>query len=173
MKRQSLATERTGMTRRFALPYQANDGLPPEIKEGLAHLKRLAEQEQAAGKLDPTVSHCVHSACAWLEGVIAPTPAVELMKIYFNVGLYEDGRPGEIFIKADRSGSLASGALDATATIMSIALQHGVDLHTLLDKLRHTRFEPNGYTRDAEFPYVTSALDALAQWLGKKFPRQE
>ncbi len=99
---------------------------------------------------------------------------VTIMKLYFTVGRYDDGRIGEVFIKADRSGSLANGALDAVATMMSIALQHGVPLHTMLDKLRGTRFEPQGSTGgDKDFPSTTSPLDLLAKWLTKLYPVPE
>lgn len=97
---------------------------------------------------------------------------VEIMKIYFVVGLYDDGRPGEIFIKADRSGSLASGALDAVAMTISIALQYGIPLGVLIDKLRGSQFPPEGFTQDGEFPRASSVLDLLARWLLKMFPDQ-
>jgi ribonucleoside-diphosphate reductase alpha chain len=99
-----------------------------------------------------------------------PDGTVEIVKIYFTIGCYEDGRPGEIFIKIDRQGSLASGALDSVAMMMSIGLQYGIPLHVLLEKLRHSRFEPEGFTRDPEFPSATSVLDLLAQWLLRVFP---
>lgn len=92
-----------------------------------------------------------------------------LVKFYFTAGLYADGRVGEIFIKADQQGSLASGALDAVGILMSMLLQHGVPLADILPKLLHMRFPPDGFTKDAEIPSCSSPIDLLAQWLAKKF----
>lgn len=91
------------------------------------------------------------------------------MRLYFTVSTYADGRPGELFLKADRTGTLASGVLDAVATTVSMLLQYGVPLDEITSKLRHTRYEPAGFTGDAEFPRCTSPLDLLAQWLERKF----
>lgn len=91
------------------------------------------------------------------------------MHLYFIAGVYADGRLGEIFITVDRMGSFARGALDAAATLASILLQHGVPLSTITTKLRHTRYEPAGFTGDPEFPSCTSPLDLLAQWLDRRF----
>lgn len=172
MERKPLDTERPGFIKRFALPLKRNEGLAPEIKDGLLFMKQLAQQKVSAGGLSDATLLSVHTAISWIENLTAPTPEVELMKIYFNVGLYPDGTPGEVFIKADRSGSLASGALDAVAMLISIGLQHGINLHTLIEKLRNTHFEPFGYTRDPDFPSASSPLDLLAKWLTKKFPQE-
>jgi ribonucleoside-diphosphate reductase alpha chain len=93
-----------------------------------------------------------------------------IMKFYFTVGLYEDGRPGEIFIKADRSGTLASGALEGVAIMMSLGLQYGIPMEVLVDKLRGTRFDPSGFTKVQDIPNCTSPLDLLARWLISRFP---
>jgi ribonucleoside-diphosphate reductase alpha chain len=92
-----------------------------------------------------------------------------IVKFYFTAGLYEDGRVGELFIKADQQGTLASGALDAVAILISMLLQHGVPLADILPKLRHMRFPPDGFTKDPEIPSCSSPLDLLAAWLAKKF----
>jgi len=88
---------------------------------------------------------------------------------YLTVGMYEDGRPGEIFIKMAKEGSTLSGIMDGFALSVSIALQHGVPLKALVDKLIHTRFEPSGFTGNPEIPYAKSVLDYIARWLGGKF----
>lgn len=95
---------------------------------------------------------------------------VTTMSVYFSFSCYPDGRIGEVFIKAGKSGELASGALDAVATVMSMALQRGVVLDDLLPKIRHMRFEPQGFTGAADFPSCSSVLDLLAQWLAHRFP---
>lgn len=99
------------------------------------------------------------------------------LSMYVTVGLYPDGRPGEIFIHSDRTGSFASGALDAVAMCMSIALQHGVPFEPLVGKLKGMRFEPQGMTGDPRYAIVTSPLDYVARWLldrfGKKVPSSQ
>ena len=95
------------------------------------------------------------------------TPGI--MQFYFSVGLYDDGRVGEVFLKADKTGTLASGALDAVAMMISMMLQYGVPLGDIVPKLRGIRFEPSGFTKDPEIPSCSSPLDLLAQWLAKKF----
>ncbi len=95
------------------------------------------------------------------------TPRV--LKFYVQTGLFPDGKLGEIFIRGDKMGDFNSGALDALATIMSIALQHGVPLRDMTTKLRNHRFGPAGFTGDAEFHSCTSMFDLIAQWLDRKF----
>jgi ribonucleoside-diphosphate reductase alpha chain len=88
---------------------------------------------------------------------------------YLTVGMYDDGTPGEIFIKMAKEGSTLSGIMDGFALSVSIALQYGVPLKALVDKFMHTRFEPNGYTGNPQIPYAKSVLDYIARWLGGKF----
>lgn len=93
----------------------------------------------------------------------------DVMRLYFTANVYENGLVGEVFVKAGRVGTLASGALDSAAIMISLLLQHGVPLSMVTSKLRHTRFEPSGFTGDPEFPSCSSPLDLLAQWLERKF----
>jgi ribonucleoside-diphosphate reductase alpha chain len=88
---------------------------------------------------------------------------------YLTVGKYEDGTPGEIFIKMAKEGSTLSGIMDAFALSVSIALQYGVPLRALVDKFVNSRFEPSGYTGNPEIRYAKSIVDYLGRWLGGKF----
>jgi ribonucleoside-diphosphate reductase alpha chain len=88
---------------------------------------------------------------------------------YITVGLYDDGQPGEIFLVMAKEGSTISGLMDAFATSISIALQYGVPLQTLIDKFSHTRFEPSGFTKHPEIPIAKSITDYLFRWLASKF----
>ncbi len=88
---------------------------------------------------------------------------------YITVGLYEDGLPGEIFIKMAKEGSTISGLMDSFATAVSLALQYGVPLQVLVDKFQHVRFEPSGWTGSADIPYAKSIMDYIFRWLGGKF----
>jgi ribonucleoside-diphosphate reductase alpha chain len=90
-------------------------------------------------------------------------------KGYLTVGLFEDGSPGEIFLVMAKEGSTISGLMDAFATAVSIALQHGVPLATLVDKFSHCRYEPAGFTRNPEIPIAKSITDYIFRWLASKF----
>jgi ribonucleoside-diphosphate reductase alpha chain len=88
---------------------------------------------------------------------------------YITVGMYEDGTPGEIFIKMAKEGSTLSGFMDGFALSVSIGLQYGVPLRALVDKFVNTRFEPSGYTGHKAIPYAKSVLDYIGRWLGGRF----
>jgi ribonucleoside-diphosphate reductase alpha chain len=86
---------------------------------------------------------------------------------YIIVGMYEDGTPGEIFIKMAKEGSMPSGFMDGLALSISIGLQYGVPLKALVDKLTDTRFEPSGFTENPSMRYASSATGLhcpLAWW---------
>jgi ribonucleoside-diphosphate reductase alpha chain len=88
---------------------------------------------------------------------------------YITVGMYADGRPGEIFIKMSKEGSTLSGIMDGLALTISLGLQYGVPLKVFVDKLLNTRFEPSGITPNPNIRFVSSVLDYIARWLGGKF----
>ena len=88
---------------------------------------------------------------------------------YLTVGLYEDGRPGELFITMSKEGSTIGGLMDAFATSISMGLQHGVPLAGLVSKFEHQRFEPSGFTRNADIPIAKSLVDYIFRWLGIEF----
>jgi ribonucleoside-diphosphate reductase alpha chain len=92
---------------------------------------------------------------------------------YITVGLYEDGQPGEIFITMSKEGSSISGLMDAFATSISIALQYGVPLKTLVKKFVHMRFEPSGYTSHPNIRYAKSLMDYIFRWMALKFLSKE
>jgi len=101
-------------------------------------------------------------------------PDEEPLKIYVNAAAYPDtGKLGEIFLKVDRQGSLASGALDAVAICVSVGLQHGVPLEAYATKLVGARFEPNGYTGDPTYPKASSVLDLVFRWLLASYGEQK
>ncbi|HYT23709.1 MAG TPA: vitamin B12-dependent ribonucleotide reductase [Candidatus Polarisedimenticolia bacterium] len=88
---------------------------------------------------------------------------------YITVGMYEDNRPGEIFIKMSKEGSTLSGVMDGLALTISLGLQYGVPLKVFVDKLLNTRFEPSGITANPNIRFVSSVLDYIARWLGGRF----
>src|SRR5437867_2661862 len=92
---------------------------------------------------------------------------------YITVGMYEDGKPGEIFLVMAKEGSTISGLMDAFATSISIALQYGVPLEALVEKFSHVRFEPSGFTKHPEIPYAKSITDYIFRYLASKFLSRE
>jgi len=88
---------------------------------------------------------------------------------YITVGLYDDGRPGEIFVKINKEGSTVSGLMDTVALLTSVTLQYGVPIEELSRKLKNTRFEPYGRTNNAQVPFATSLVDYIFRWLELKF----
>ncbi|MEM9367870.1 MAG: vitamin B12-dependent ribonucleotide reductase [Planctomycetota bacterium] len=88
---------------------------------------------------------------------------------YLCVGLYPDGRPGEIFITMAKEGSTIGGIMDSFGTALSIALQYGVPVDVLVNKFSHTRFEPMGHTSNKDIRIAKSVVDYIARWLGITF----
>ncbi len=88
---------------------------------------------------------------------------------YITVGLYPDGRPGELFITMAKEGSTIGGLMDCFGTAVSMSLQYGVPLKVYVEKFSHTRFEPQGITSNPEIRVATSIVDYIFRWLGKTF----
>ncbi|UCE87860.1 MAG: vitamin B12-dependent ribonucleotide reductase [Deltaproteobacteria bacterium] len=92
---------------------------------------------------------------------------------YLTVGLYEDGSPGEIFLRMAKEGSTVSGLMDTIAIMTSTSLQYGVPLKALVEKFSHTRFEPSGFTNNREIPIAKSITDYVFRFLGQRFLQDE
>jgi ribonucleoside-diphosphate reductase alpha chain len=88
---------------------------------------------------------------------------------YITAGLYEDGSPGEVFITMAKEGSTIGGLMDAIATLVSVSLQYGVPVESLVRKFEHVRFEPSGMTRNPEIPIAKSLIDYIFRWLAMEF----
>jgi len=127
----------------------AAQNLSPEQRELFtqAHRRKLPDERKA-------ITHKF-----WLNG----------HEGYITVGMYDDGTPGEVFIKMAKEGSTLSGVMDGFALTLSIGLQYGVPLRALVDKLMNTRFEPSGFTHTPDIRMASSVLDYIARWMGGKF----
>src|SRR3954447_17290885 len=89
---------------------------------------------------------------------------------YITAGMYEDGSVGEIFITdVGKEGSTLRGMMNSFATAISIALQYGVPLETLVEKFAYMRFEPEGITQNPEIPFAKSMPDYIMRWLASRF----
>lgn len=87
---------------------------------------------------------------------------------YVSTGLYSDGSLGEIWLEAEKEGTFVSGILDSLAIVFSLALQYGVPLSHIADKLKTQRFEPDGYTQNKEISHAHSVTDYIVRWLELK-----
>ncbi len=88
---------------------------------------------------------------------------------YLMVGFYEDGQPGELFIRMAKAGSTIAGLMDSFGIAVSLALQFGVPLQAMCSKFSHTRFEPSGWSGVKEIGYAQSLMDYIFRWLAMKF----
>jgi ribonucleoside-diphosphate reductase alpha chain len=91
-----------------------------------------------------------------------------------TVGEYDDGRPGEVFMKVSKQGSTLAGIMDAFAIAVSLGLQHGVPLATYVKKYTNMRFEPAGMTDDPELRIAQSLVDYIFRRLAVDYmPHEE
>jgi ribonucleoside-diphosphate reductase alpha chain len=88
---------------------------------------------------------------------------------YITVGLYDDGRPGELFITMAKEGSTIGGLMDCFGTAVSMSLQYGVPLEVYVSKFSHTRFEPMGHTKNPDIRIAKSIVDYIFRFLGITF----
>ena len=88
---------------------------------------------------------------------------------YLTVGLYPDGTPGEIFITMAKQGSTINGLLDSFGISVSLGLQYGIPLNVFIEKFKHHRFQPSGFTRTPDIRLAKSIVDYIARWLDIQF----
>ncbi len=88
---------------------------------------------------------------------------------YLTVGLFEDGRPGELFVTMAKEGSTIGGLMDGIGALCSMALQYGVPLEAIVRKFAHQRFEPSGFTKNPDIRNATSITDYVFRWMATHF----
>jgi ribonucleoside-diphosphate reductase alpha chain len=88
---------------------------------------------------------------------------------YLTVGMYDAGGPGELFITMSKEGSTIGGLMDSLGTAISVALQYGVPIESLVTKFAHQRFEPQGVTANRDIPFAKSLVDYIFRWMGMQF----
>ena len=88
---------------------------------------------------------------------------------YLTVGMYSNGQPGELFITMSKEGSTIGGLMDSLGTAISVALQYGVPIASLVSKFAYQRFEPQGITTNRDIPFAKSLVDYIFQWMGMQF----
>jgi ribonucleoside-diphosphate reductase alpha chain len=87
-------------------------------------------------------------------------------KGYVTVGEFEDGTPGEVFLKIAKQGSTLAGVMDALAVSISYGLQYGVPLKSYVHGLTNMAFAPSGLTDDPEIRTASSLVDYIFRRLG-------
>jgi ribonucleoside-diphosphate reductase alpha chain len=90
-------------------------------------------------------------------------------KGFANIGEYEDGRPGEMFLTVSKQGSTLSGIMDAFAKSISYGLQYGVPLRAFVEAFTNMRFEPAGMTDDPDIRMASSIMDYLFRRLALEY----
>ena len=88
---------------------------------------------------------------------------------YLTIGLFDDGSPGEIFMKVSKEGTVVSGLIQGFCRAFSLSLQHGLDLNDAVARFEGMVFEPMGQTRNPDIPEVSSILDYVARYLRHEF----
>ena len=109
-------------------------------------------------KLPSTRSSITHK-------VVVTTEEGKKVKFFFTVSFYEDGSPGELFLHMDQSGNTLDGFADAWSIAISLCLQSGVELDTLVKKFSYQDFEPRGFTDNPDIKSAKSVVDYVVRWL--------
>lgn len=90
---------------------------------------------------------------------------------YLVIGLFDNGTPGEVFIKMSKEGSTLSGLMQGFCRAFSLALQHGLPLEDAINRFEHMRFDPMGHTNNPKIPEAKSVIDYLAKYLRVEFSK--
>ncbi len=142
----------------------------PAASEAEAHARELAEKiagleaalvHEQSRTSDPVVVGAVRERLPRRRTSSTFAFRVADCEGYVTVGEYEDGRPGEVFMKVSKQGSTLAGIMDAFSISVSLGLQHGVPLATYVRKYTNMRFEPAGITDDPELRIATSLVDYI------------
>jgi ribonucleoside-diphosphate reductase alpha chain len=87
-----------------------------------------------------------------------------------TTGVHPDGQIGKVILRMGKQGSTLAGLSEAFSAVTSLALQHGVPVDLIVDRLRGLRFEPAGRTDDEDIPEATSVMDYVARRLALDYP---
>ena len=145
--------------------------------EGAGHLSRRVERGAAAFDARPRSDKAAEKLLAAPRRERLPDTRPSIThkfnvsghEGYITVGLYPDGRPGELFITMAKEGSTIGGLMDCFGTAVSMSLQYGVPLEVYVNKFSHTRFEPMGFTKNPDIKIAKSLVDYIFRWLGITF----
>ena len=135
--------------------------------------KRIDELEQASQSLRDELNEARTSPhrtrLPMTRSSVTHKFAIDQHEGYITVGLFDDNRPGELFVKMAKEGSTMGGLMDTIGILTSLALQYGVPVETLARKFEHVSFEPSGWTRNPSIRRASSVIDYIFRWLGMQF----
>ena len=175
----ALAIYRDGSKTAQALRTDAQQGVP-DADASPSAVAEAVEGMYTQEQLDAAVAGAVTKAKAEVGPARRRMP-VERQSIthkfsigghegYITAGMYDDGTVGEIFLTdVGKEGSTLRGMMNSFATAISIALQYGVPLETLVQKFSYMRFDPEGITTNPEIPFAKSMPDYIMRWLASRF----
>ncbi|MGH9054416.1 MAG: LAGLIDADG family homing endonuclease [Acidimicrobiales bacterium] len=149
---QPLATAKKAAAGQGASPAEAHDA---ELAV------KVAELEQALERRTVVVKQPIRERLPRKRKSLTFAFRVADCEGYVTVGEYDDGRPGEVFMKVSKQGSTLSGIMDAFSIAISLGLQHGVPLATYVRKYTNMRFEPAGMTDDPDLRIAQSLVDYI------------
>jgi ribonucleoside-diphosphate reductase alpha chain len=136
----------------------------------------VSEMSARIKELEAMVAHLQNEAGKPLRRRLSDTRTAITHKFdiaghegYLTVGLFEDNTPGELFITMSKEGSTIGGLMDSIGTLTSLAWQYGVPLEALVKKFAHQRFEPSGFTKNADIRNASSIIDYVFRWLAIQF----
>ena len=162
-----LPDERRSVTRKFRIGAPRATDADDPARAALASAARalaLTEVDSGGGDSgDVALVRLYEAALAFSRQDDGP------VKGYVTVGLYADGRPGEVFIVLDRAGSTLRGMTDAAAQLASLLLQHGVPVEQIAEKFVGSKFDPSGPADNPHIPRCSSVLDYVFRWVLWRF----
>jgi ribonucleoside-diphosphate reductase alpha chain len=150
-----------------------------KVGQPLSTQKKAGAAEPAAEVLTKEIERIVEHVITVEKPIRHKMPKVRSSKTfsfrvadchgYVTVGEFEDGNPGEVFLKVAKQGSTLAGIMDGFAIAVSLGLQYGVPLRTFVEKFTNVRFEPAGMTDDREIRFATSLLDYIFRRLAVQY----
>lgn len=145
-------------------------------KMGLKGIAIYRDGSKGVQPLKSTIKTLIPSPKAVKRYPLAPKREAEITKFnlgnhegYLIVGKYPDGYPGEVFLQMSKAGSSVNGYSAALGVLVSMCLQHGVPIETIIDKLENMQFEPSGYTGNKDIPFANSSVDYIARELKRRY----
>jgi len=169
---QPLSTTRVGEGGDFAPPGSEAEARDRQFAARIAELEAALAHEQQR-PADTVVVGAVRERLSRRRKSSTFAFRVADCEGYVTVGEYEDGRPGEVFVKVSKQGSTLAGIMDAFSISVSLGLQHGVPLATYVRKYSSMRFEPAGITDDADLRIATSLVDYIFRRLALDYLSRE
>jgi ribonucleoside-diphosphate reductase alpha chain len=144
-----------------------------KVAQPLSASKKESEGETVEHVVERVIERVVH------EPIREKLPRTRVSKTFefrvadckgfVTVGEYDDGRPGEIFVRVSKQGSTLAGIMDAFAIAISHGLQYGVPLRSFVDAFTGMRFEPAGMTDDPDIRIANSLMDYLFRRLAIEY----